>query len=167
MPGCKRVGLSGLLVLLLLLVVTAGQAAPVDYQLRDIEGRLHALSDYRGKWLVVNFWATWCPPCRAEMPDLELFHDAHKDSDAVVIGISMGGSSVEQVRAFGEEMFISFLLLMGDASGVTPLGTVTGLPTTFILSPEGEVVTRFVGPVSREKLERFLERNAKPATGGS
>ncbi len=161
-----EISVTGRLLAMVLLFVTLGlQAAPVEYRLKDLDGRQRALSEFRGKWVVVNFWATWCPPCRAEIPDLELFHNAHKEKDAVVVGISMGGSSVRQVRDFAGEMSISYPLLIGDPSGVTPLGTVTGLPTTFLVSPQGEVIARQVGPVTREALEQFLERQ-KRADGG-
>jgi thiol-disulfide isomerase/thioredoxin len=75
------------LLLLLLLQATPGAAETYDYQLNDLDGNLHRVSDHRGKWIVINFWASWCPPCLHEMPELERFYQAHKSS-AVVWGVT-------------------------------------------------------------------------------
>ncbi|MBI5041729.1 MAG: TlpA family protein disulfide reductase, partial [Gammaproteobacteria bacterium] len=69
------------------LVLNAGvQAEPVDFSLPDVQGKQRNLSEFRGQWVVVNFWATWCPPCLEEIPDLVLFHERHQAKDAMVLG---------------------------------------------------------------------------------
>ncbi len=80
--------MSALLTRLLLLLFAPAVFA-VNLPYTDLEGQSANLSDYRGRWVVANYWATWCPPCREEIPDLVLFHDQHKDRDAVVIGFNM------------------------------------------------------------------------------
>jgi thiol-disulfide isomerase/thioredoxin len=137
------------------LTTLAGQ---VDFTLNDINGKPRSLSEFRGKWVVVNYWATWCPPCLDEIPDLIRFHEKHKDKDAVVVGINYEEVDPDYLREFVESHFITYPVLSMDPVPVTPLGPVLGLPTTYIISPEGERVARQEGPVTGEALEAFLAR---------
>lgn len=150
----KRLWLSSL-ILLLGLVGCAKK--PVDFALPDVDGRIHRLSDYHGKWVVVNYWATWCPPCLEELPELELFHAAHKDKDAVVLGINMEEIEPRQLRAFLERYEISYPVLRSPLRSQTELGAVPGLPTSFLVSPKGEVVTRKIGEITAEWLEKSIK----------
>jgi len=131
----------------------------VDFTLPDLDGNPRSLSEFRGKWVLVNYWATWCPPCREEMPELEVFHASHKDDDAVVIGVNMERVGEAELRAFVEEQFISFPVLRDKSRGRTELGTIPGLPTSFMVSPEGKLVARQVGPLTRQQLEDFLAKH--------
>lgn len=139
-------------------IAAIAQAESIDFALPDLKGQTHRLSDYRGKWVVVNYWATWCPPCLDEIPELEVFHDAHKDSDAVVLGVNLEDIGLEQLHTFVEEQFISYPILVDQPRARTELGIVPGMPTTYVVSPSGEVVARQVGPITKEMLEAFLER---------
>ena len=149
----KRLWLSSL-ILLLGLVGCAKK--PVDFALPDVDGRIHRLSDYHGKWVVVNYWATWCPPCLEELPELELFHAAHKDKDAVVLGINMEEIEPKSLRAFLERHEISYPVLRSPLRSPTELGAVPGLPTSFLVSPKGEVVARKIGEITAEWLEKSI-----------
>lgn len=143
--------------LALLWSLSAVSGNVVDFAAPDLEGKVHNLSDYRGKWVLVNYWATWCPPCLEELPDLEVFHHNHKDRDAVVLGVNMEDIDREKLKAFVEEQFLSYPILMVGSRPQFPLGTVPGLPTSFLVSPEGKVVARQLGPVDRERIEAFIE----------
>jgi thiol-disulfide isomerase/thioredoxin len=162
----KRKHIAGRLLPLLLgwfCLAPAFAGTAVDFTAPDLDGKIHRLSDYRGKWVLVNYWATWCPPCREELPELEVFHDHHKDRDAVVLGLNMEEIDPDQLRQFVEEQFLSYpILLVGSRPGM-PLGRIPGLPTSFLVSPKGEVVARQVGPVDRESIEAFIERYASRA----
>ena len=152
-----------LLVLWCLLAWTTAGADPVDFTLSDLDGKPHKLSEYRGKWVVVNYWATWCPPCLEEIPDLMDFHDKHSAIDAVVLGINFENVGTDQLRSFVSKLRVTYPILRGDDSPRTPLGMVMGLPTTIIVSPGGVPVARQEGPVSKSALEDFIRRKSASA----
>lgn len=131
-------------------------AVAADLTLRDLDGQAHSLSDYRGKWVIVNYWATWCPPCREEIPELVLFHEEHKDHDAVVWGVNLENIDADELRQFVDDAFITYPVLRADVSSVNALGPVNALPTTYIVDPNGKVVSRAVGAVSSDSLENFI-----------
>jgi peroxiredoxin len=136
-------------------------ADPVDFELPGLDGKTYRLSDYRGKWVLVNYWATWCPPCREELPELEIFHNNHKDHDAVVIGVAMESIKRERLQQFVDQQFLSFPILLAEPAARTELGGVPGLPTSFLINPDGEVVARQVGPVTAEDVEQFISNQQK------
>ncbi|MEA2093480.1 MAG: TlpA disulfide reductase family protein [Pseudomonadota bacterium] len=140
------------------LFATTGHSEPVDYSLPDLNGKDHSLADYRGKWVIVNYWATWCTPCQEEIPDLVEFHDRHKNDDAVVIGVNFEDIGGEQLKAFVDSFLISYPILRSEPLAVTPLGPVPGLPTTYIITPDGSPVARQVGPVTAKQLDDYITR---------
>ena len=135
--------------------------AQPEFSIDDIHGNTHRLSDYRGKWVVVNFWATWCPPCLDELPELVSFHDEHAEKDAVVLGVNSEDIAVERLRQFADDHLISYPLLTNAVKAELALGRVRGLPTTILVSPSGEVAARHTGAVTQRDLERYIERAGK------
>lgn len=152
-----------LVVVFMVLFAVTGVAEPVDYSLPDVNGKKHSLADYKGKWVIVNYWATWCPPCQEEIPDLVEFHDRRKDDDAVVIGINFEDIGEEQLSAFVDSFLISYPILRSEPLAETPLGSIPGLPTTFIIAPDGSPVARQVGPVTGKQLDDYIARKKKDA----
>ncbi len=148
------------------LLASSAFAEPVDYSLPDLNGKTHSLADYKGKWVVVNYWATWCPPCQEEIPDLVSFHDSHKDKDAVVVGINFEDIGKEQLETFVDSFLISYTVLRSEPSASTPLGPIPGLPTTYIIDPDGSPVARQVGPVTTQQLEDYIAKKQKEKHGG-
>ena len=146
------------LFILGVLVAITALAGPVDFTLKDVNGKPRSLSEFRGKWVVVNYWATWCTPCLDEIPELVKFHEKHKDKDAVVLGIDFEETDPAYLREFVDTHFMTYPVLSMEPDPVTPLGPVLGLPTTYIISPEGERVARQVGPITGKILEDFLAR---------
>jgi len=160
----------GFLALLLLGWVLANTTATPDITLEDLEGRPHHMSEYigKGKWTIVNIWGPKCPPCQEEVPELVRFHDEHKNSDAIVVGIaldypSFGDAQVDEVAEFAGEYLVSYPLLLGNAevAGRFGAGPLLATPTTFAFSPAGELVGVQMGVISREVIENFI-RNYSP-----
>ena len=144
-------------IFLVLAIVTYVNASSTAYfSLTDLKGKEHSLADYKGKWVVVNYWATWCPPCVEEIPELIFFHDNHKNKDAVVLGVNFEELDPNLVDQFLEEYMVSYPILLSEPERHTELGRVDGLPTTFIISPKGEVVHKKTGKVDSAYLENVI-----------
>jgi thiol-disulfide isomerase/thioredoxin len=155
-----------LISIVTLVLAAAAWAEPVDYSLPDLQGKTHSIADYRGKWVIVNYWATWCPPCQEEIPELVDFHERHKDTDAVVIGVNFEDIGVEQLISFVDSYLISYPILRSEPLPATPLGPIPGLPTTYIIAPDGSPVARQVGPITGEQLDEYIARKNKEASPG-
>jgi thiol-disulfide isomerase/thioredoxin len=141
------------LILALLLLPCLVEAE--GFTLVDSKGRTHRLGDYEGKWVLVNFWATWCPPCLEEIPDLVSLYEAHR-KEVQVIGIAMEYKDPKAVLEFADDLFMSYPLVLGNDKIAAQIGKVNGLPTTFIFSPHGKMVVRHVGALTREGVEQFM-----------
>ena len=146
------------LTLLLMLSATWAVAETAELSFPGLDGKVHKLSDYRGKWVLVNYWATWCPPCLQELPELEVFHNNNAGTRAVVLGVNMEDISAERLRSFVEEQFLSFPIVLATANPTQSIGPVVGLPTSFLVTPEGKVVARQDGPITAEAIERYIDR---------
>ena len=145
--------LCSLLFIVALFSVEVGFAAE-KFTLTDLDGKSHSLAGYRGKWVIVNFWATWCPPCLEEIPDLVAVKEARKDVE--VIGIAMEFQDGKQVMQFAEGMFVNYPIVLGDRKVSESIGQVDGLPTTFIYDPQGKLAERHVGKITRKQIERII-----------
>jgi thiol-disulfide isomerase/thioredoxin len=158
----RRFSAKYLLICVMLSVVGShgAMAETVDFSLQDMEGRDHKLSDYRGKWVVVNYWATWCPPCLDEIPELVQFHETNKEHRAVVLGIDVEELDREVLKDFVDSHFINYPVFP-EASRDAILGPILGMPTTYLVSPEGKVVARHTGAVTVNMLNRFIERKSE------
>jgi thiol-disulfide isomerase/thioredoxin len=141
------------IVTFLAAVLLALPAAAFD--LRDTGGHRHRLADYKGKWVVVNFWATWCVPCIQEIPEIAAFHKAHPD--VVVLGIAMDAENPDKVKQFAAKVGHSYPLVLGDDNVESQMGTPHALPATRIYDPKGNVVYDRVGRVT----DKFLEETTR------
>ncbi len=127
-----------------------------DFTLPDLEGKPVSLSDFRGKWVIVNYWATWCPPCLEEIPDLVDLYENNRDT-LVVLGVDHEEVSLDYLREFADSHFMSYPVLQMEPVPITPLGPIMGLPTTYIISPDGTLMARQEGPVTREDIEKYIQ----------
>jgi peroxiredoxin len=132
-----------------------GRAAP-NFRLNDALGEPVALTDYRGKWVLVNFWATWCPPCRDETPDLQEFYLRNGGGRTIVVlGVNQQ-ETVAQMASFGEEFGVTYPLILDRHGGVSQAYRVArNLPVTILIDPAGVIVEIYYGQVSMDTLERI------------
>jgi len=145
-------------ITLFLTVALLLPAHAVDMKLKGIDGSIQHLSDFKGNWVVVNYWATWCPPCVEEMPELQSFHDDYENRGAMVIGINTELVSKDKLLEFLDNYFITYPVYTSPPLRDSALGSIPGLPTTFLISPQGNIEARKVGGVTREMIERFIEK---------
>ena len=115
-----------------------------EFALADIDGAMHRLSDYRGQVVIVNFWATWCPPCREEMPSMQRAWEQIQDEDMVILAIDVGEDE-DTIFTFTADYPVEFPLLLDLDSRVIQEWPVRGLPTTFIVDPQGRIAYRAIG----------------------
>lgn len=146
---------------LVMMPAAAATEETFDFSLKDMDGKVHTLSGYRGKWIIVNFWATSCPPCILEMPELSDFHDRHKDTDAAVLGVNFEAIEPKWVQRFLDSVVVTYPSILWGSSPATPFGLVIALPTTFIISPEGKLVARQVGPMTAADIEAYIKRKTR------
>lgn len=123
-----------------------GQVAP-SFSVPALGGNTSALESYRGRVVVMNLWASWCPPCRAEMPDLQRLYQSYKPRNLVVLGVNQG-ESAERVGAFAQSLGIHYPILLDQQQQYGRVYAALGLPTTIVIDPKGVVVRGFDGPLS-------------------
>jgi thiol-disulfide isomerase/thioredoxin len=126
------------------------------FDVTDTDGKRHRIADYRGRWVVVNFWATWCTPCIREIPEIAAFAKAHSGKDAVVIGIALDVEDPAKVLEFARRTGHDYTLVLGDAKVEKQFGKVKGLPTTLVYDPRGKRVYDRLGTVTQKSLEEIL-----------
>jgi thiol-disulfide isomerase/thioredoxin len=124
-----------------------------EWKLQNLEGKTVRLADFKGKVVLLNFWATWCPPCRAEIPDLIALQKQYADKGLVVIGVSMDQGGPERVASFAKKMAITYPIVMGDSKIDQAYGGIQVLPTTFIIDRKGNVVDGLLGATDRAGFE--------------
>ncbi len=132
---------------------------PVDFSLPQLNGEMMSLSEHRGQWVILNYWATWCAPCRKEIPELSELHEQR--DDITVLGIAYEDIDEAMFGEFLDEFHVSYPILVADVyQPPEPFGAPKVLPTTIILDPAGRAVKAFLGPVTRKDIEAFV--NARP-----
>jgi peroxiredoxin len=124
-------------------------------ELTDMQDQTVSLADYKGHWVLVNNWATWCPPCRAEMPELNAYYEAHKDNGFVLIGISSGDTKT-QIEDFIQEYGLSFPMWQDPSSASLRAFRMDYLPSSFVIDPSGTVRLAWTGAISLDTLETYV-----------
>ncbi len=119
------------------------KAAP-EFTVKDMDGEIHHLSDYRGKTVIINFWATWCPPCRAELPSMNRAWKELKQDNIAMLAINIGEDE-DTIFTFLGDYPIDFTILLDETGEMIKTWPVRGLPTTFVLDSEGRLIYRAIG----------------------
>ena len=128
----------------------------VDFELPVLGGETARLSDWRGQWVLVNYWATWCAPCRKEIPDFSEMHDAR--DDITVLGLAFEDTEVEAFEKFLQDYPASYPILLVDVySPPEVLGAPRALPTSFLVNPEGELVETWIGPITSKTIQARID----------
>jgi thiol-disulfide isomerase/thioredoxin len=144
--------------LVLALAGSAQAAMPAQPALKvtTLDGKSYDLASQRGKWVIVNFWATWCVPCIKEMPDISRFAAAHKDKVSA-IGLAYEDSEKADIQAFLVKHPVSYPVAQVTLDKpLTDFDEPRGLPTTWLIGPDGKVAKRFVGPVTEQSLGQAM-----------
>ncbi len=142
-----------------------------DFTLNDLKGNQITLKDHRGRIVFLNFWATWCPPCRREMPSMERLYKQLKDRGLVILAVDMQESE-KLVKAFMSEFSLSFPALLDRNGDISSLYGIVGLPSTYIIDREGMIIGKAVGPrdwSSQESIRLFqsLLKKSPPVASSS
>ena len=144
-------------VVLLTAFSITSQAFAVDFKFKDINGQHHKLSDYRGAWTIVNYWGVNCSACRAEIPALNRIERQYRGK-AKIIGIELMSSPNRNIRSFAKNNGMRFTVAGTQRSVISPLGTIRRLPTTFFISPEGQMVKKHQGILKEHHVRAFVNR---------
>ena len=130
--------------------VEPSSAAP-DISLRDINGNTVSLSDFKGKVIILDFFATWCPPCRQEIPDFIALQKQYGDREFAMVGVSL--TPANDVKPFAEKLGVNYTILVADAKSQAAYGPIRSIPTTFIIDKEFNIAKKYIGYRPKEMFE--------------
>ncbi|MFD1031219.1 peroxiredoxin family protein [Metaplanococcus flavidus] len=136
-----------------------GETAP-DFELTTLDGQTARLSDYKGKKVILNFWATWCPPCRAEMPDMQEYYEEQAEKENVeilAVNLTTEDRGMDKINAFTEEFSLTFPIPMDTEGEIGELYQAAAIPTSYMIDTEGRVQNKIVGPMNKQMMEDFIE----------
>jgi len=142
------------------------KAAPA-FELKDASGNIAKLADYKGKVVLLNFWATWCSPCKAEMPWFEEFDKKFNDRGFAVLGVSVDEDGWKAVNPYVKEKGFHYRMLLGDEAVSTLYGGVDSLPTTFMIDKDGKIAALHTGLVAKAVYQKQIEELLENAEHGA
>jgi len=128
----------------------------IDFTLKDLDGKELKLSDLKGKKVFLNFWATWCPPCKAEMPEIEKLYQETKDTDLVIVAVEIG-EPLDTVKSFIDSNKYSFKVLLDSDQSVASNYNITSIPTSFFIDEEGNIVSKRVGAMNIDEMKEYIK----------
>jgi thiol-disulfide isomerase/thioredoxin len=152
----KRPGMAG---------ASLTQSLAPDFSLDSLDGKILRLSDFRGKAVLLNFWATWCGPCKVEMPWFVDLQKQYGSQGLQIIGVAMDDGSKEDIAKFAKDMGVNYPILIGKESVGDQYGGVPALPETFVVGRDGKIVDKIVGLRGKSEIEDSIKKalNTRPA----
>jgi len=141
--------------------IESAKPAP-GWELSDLDGKTVRSSDFKDKVVILDFWATWCPPCRAEIPGFVELQKKYQAQGLRVVGVSVDQASAETVKAFAQKSGINYPVVLADTNIVDAFGGIDGLPTTFIIDANGRIVKRHLGFTEKSDFESDIKPLLKP-----
>jgi thiol-disulfide isomerase/thioredoxin len=133
-----------------------GKMAP-DFELKTLEGKPLRLSDYRGKAVLLNFWATWCGPCKIEMPWFVDLQKKYGPQGLQIVGVAMEDTDVADIKKFTQEMGVNYPVARGREAVGEAYGGVMGLPTSFYIGRDGSIVEQSAGLIGKDEIEKHIQ----------
>src|SRR5579863_2528330 len=145
--------------------VTKSTVAP-DFTLESLDGKSMRLSDFRGKAVLLNFWATWCGPCKIEMPWFVDFQKEYGSQGLQIVGVAMDDASTEDIAKFAKDMGVNYPILIGKEAVGDQYGGVPALPETFLISRDGKIMDKIIGLRGKAEIEDAIKKalQTRPAT---
>jgi len=144
--------------------LTQSSPAP-DFSLESLDGKTTRLSDFRGKAVLLNFWATWCGPCKIEMPWFVDFQKQYGSQGLQIVGVAMDDASKEDIGKFAKDMGVNYPILIGKEAVGDQYGGIPGLPETFLIARDGKIVDKIIGLRGKAEIEDAIKEalNTRPA----
>lgn len=134
-----------------------GNKAP-NFTLIDSKGAMHTLDDYLGEVIILDFWATWCPPCRMEIPHFQEISEEYKNDGVTVIGVSVDRGGIEVVEPFIQKENVTYPILMAEERVIRDYGGINSIPTTFVIDRKGNIHEKIVGYRNKEFFENIIRK---------
>ena len=132
------------------------------WELQDLDGKTVHSSDFKGKVVILDFWATWCPPCRAEIPGFIELQKKYQAQGLAVVGVSVDQASSDTVKSFAQQMGMNYSVVLADAKIAGDYGGIEGLPTTFVIDRTGSIVNQHLGFTEKAEIEAEIKPLLKP-----
>ena len=151
----------GIIFLMISLVSFSNSAKAPDFNLKDQYGVVHSLENYKGKVIFLNFWATWCPPCKKEMPDIENIYKEYGENKKDVVILGVNSEKENEVKKFLKDKGYTFPTVIDENSEVMRKYFIQAFPTSFVIDKEGNVYGYVMGGLSKEQIKQVIEEVLK------